>query len=132
MTASPQDELQQQRILAALLLTPRDEKGNFTPLDTVAARNLLGKIDSADMGQGAFNLLVPARALETAKLDTSVWEKAALKSRLREGQYEVPYDLAVHGVLPFLEDKAQCKWHEARKLAEKTQSSRTTKSGHTL
>ncbi len=61
---------------AALLLKQPVEGEKPAVIEAVAAGKLLGKISTANMGQGGFSYVIPKDALTEAGVDLQRWEKA--------------------------------------------------------
>lgn len=110
------------RLNAVALLAQRADNGSLVRdadnkailLDAAAAKRLLGACDSADRGQGAFDLLVPKSQLKEVGL-AQIWEKTPFISIVRDGKsyYCVDYMQGV-ALLDVLQLQAGCSWDVAR------------------
>jgi hypothetical protein len=101
-------------MLATALFSKRQD-GSIAALSAMDAKNLMGRIDSYSTGMGAFNLLIPARAIQKLGLDESLWQQSTKPSHMKDGTaaYDMDYMTGIEFVSR-LEVLAGCSWPEAQ------------------
>lgn len=124
----------------ALLFTGADGKMQKVDNDAVVtrARALQPMIESVNTGMGAFNLLVPADALEDCGFSVKRWDEAVAANVLRkitvhgETKYEIDYTTAITSFLPNIELITSEQWQTTHRTvldAVREQQSNTTDRG---